>query len=145
MAFLAYSTDFNLVIWHNRMGHLGQQNIKRLPKLCTGINLGEKPPDAGTCLCEACVHYRFTKLPHTAPIRPGRYPMDLVSSDVMGPLQVPGYDGTRYISTFQCDQTKAAAVYLMESKGDITFALMGNKRMIKLAMSQQKRDRPRWN
>lgn len=46
--------------------------------------------------------------------------MDLIHSDVIGPLKVKGYDGSRYIATFQCDRTKAAAVYLMKTKGDLT-------------------------
>ena len=46
--------------------------------------------------------------------------MELIHSDVVGPIYVKGYEGSRYFVTFQCDKSKLAAVYVMKSKGEVT-------------------------
>jgi len=46
--------------------------------------------------------------------------MELIHSDVVGPIPVKGFDGSKYFVTFECDKTKLAAVYCMKSKGEVT-------------------------
>jgi hypothetical protein len=46
--------------------------------------------------------------------------MDLIYSDVVGPMPVLGYDGSRYLVTFTCDYSKLTAVYLIKAKGEVT-------------------------
>jgi hypothetical protein len=85
----------------------------------TGIDFTQRDRK-NLSLCETCVLNKMTNKPHDHPIEPGQYPMDLIHSDVVGPIAVCGFDGSRYFATFQCDKTKFAAVYLMKSKGELT-------------------------
>lgn len=54
--------------------------------------------------------------------------MDLIYSDVVGPIPIKGYDGSRYFVTFQCDFSKDAEVYLIKAKGDVADCFMHFKR-----------------
>jgi hypothetical protein len=62
----------------------------------------------------------MTNKPHDHPIEPAQYLIDPIHSDVVGPIPVRGFDGSRYFATSQCGKTKFAAVYLMKSKGELT-------------------------
>jgi Reverse transcriptase (RNA-dependent DNA polymerase) len=100
------------------MGHLGQQNIGKLPSMCEGIDFNQKHhPD--NCVCEPCLTTKGKRRPHNHPIEPGKHNLDLVYSDVVGPMPVKGYDGSRYLVTFTCDRSKLTKVYLIKTKGEV--------------------------
>jgi hypothetical protein len=114
----AYSIDKNIIRWHNRFGHLGTQNVKKLPSMCEGINFTEKH-HPNNCICEPCLTMKGKRRPHNHPIEPGKHKMDLIYLDVVGPMPVKGYDGSRYLVTFSCDHSKMARVYLIKTKGEV--------------------------
>jgi hypothetical protein len=86
------------------MGHLGERNVKLVEGMCTGINFAE-PYRKNLCLCDTCVTTKMTAQPHNHRIKPGRFAMDLIHTDVVGPINIPGFDGSRYFVTFMCDYT----------------------------------------
>jgi hypothetical protein len=73
------------------MGYLSSQNVARLLSICEGIDLTEKhhPLDY---VCEVCLTSKGYRLPYNHLIEPGRYKMDLIYSDVVGPMPVLGYN-----------------------------------------------------
>jgi hypothetical protein len=46
--------------------------------------------------------------------------MELILSDVVGPIPIKGYEGSRYFVTFMCQKTKLAEIYCIKSKGEVT-------------------------
>jgi hypothetical protein len=87
--------------------------------MCEGINLTEKyyPLDY---VYEVCLTSKGRRLPYNHPIKPGKHKIDLIYSDVVGPMPVLGYDGSRYLVTFTCDYSKLIVVYLIKAKGEVT-------------------------
>jgi hypothetical protein len=100
------------------MGHLGQQNIDKLPSMCEGIDFNKKH-HSDSCVCEPCILSKGKRKPHDHPIEPGKHNLELVYSDVVGPMPVKGYDGSRYLVTFTCDRSKLTKVYLIKTKGEV--------------------------
>jgi Reverse transcriptase (RNA-dependent DNA polymerase) len=100
------------------MGHLGQQNIEKLPLMCEGVDFNEKH-HPNSCVCEPCILSKGKRKPHDHPIEPGKHNLELIYSDILGPLPVKGYDGSRYILTFTCDRSKLTKVYLIKTKGEV--------------------------
>ena len=95
--------DETLRMWHARHGHLGIQNLKKLAKMCVGMNLSIPPPvDA----CEPCSVANMKVEPHRRHIAPGRWENDLIHSDLQGPFPT-SHDGFEYMITFLCDKTFA--------------------------------------
>lgn len=75
--------DHGMSLWHDRMGHLGEQNLQRLATMSTGM---ERRLDF--CLCEPCVYGRMKETPHKIPAKRGDYPMEYIHIDIAGPLPV---------------------------------------------------------
>lgn len=101
-------------MWHARLGHLGEQNIRRLATMSEGIDLSKPPPlDA----CIPCTIATLQSKPHKSTIEPGKHFLDLVHSDIIGPLQI-SYTGARYAITFLDDYHKASKVYFLKEKAD---------------------------
>ncbi len=53
------------------------------------MDLTKPPPDTETC--EACVLTRMRSHPHTGIIQRGKYPLELIHTDLMGPMEVTSY------------------------------------------------------
>lgn len=104
----AYSiSDPQLRLWHERMGHLSETSLRRLQQIATGMDDAQED---GRCMCETCVKGRMTERPHTGSIAPGCHPLDLIHTDVAGPISVTGHDQSRYWVTCLDDFTQWAEV-----------------------------------
>ena len=98
------------------MGHLGQQNISRLPVVTTRVDFKRKIKDEYTCEC--CVLGRQRAVPHDLPTEPGTKPGEFIFSDLSRPITPVGFDGSRYIATFNCDYTAYSYVFPIAQKSD---------------------------
>jgi hypothetical protein len=94
-----YTVEQNKALWHNRMGHLGAQNLERLLKMVHGVDFAENHKD-GLCVCETCLSTTGKRRLHNHKIEPGRHKLELIHSDVVGLIPVKGFDGSRYLVTF---------------------------------------------
>lgn len=90
-----------LQVWHERLAHLGGENLKLSCNMSTGIGSAT----SAICLCKPCVMGRMKEVPHTSSSKGGTYPMEFVHTDVAGRFPVPGFDGPRYWVTFPDDYT----------------------------------------
>lgn len=102
------------------MGHLGSQGLEKLAATTKEVNFAEQPRPPDACTCDACLTQKGKRRSHNHQIKPGEHPMELVYSDVVGPIPVKGYDGSRFFVTFMCDLTKEAWVYCIKAKGEVT-------------------------
>lgn len=81
--------------WHKRMGHLGEQNVKRLQQMSTGMT---KPTNITPCT--ECILGRMIEKPHITPSQRGEYLLEFIHTDIAGPFPVKGYNGCQYWVTF---------------------------------------------
>ncbi|KAI0994036.1 hypothetical protein K3495_g14147 [Podosphaera aphanis] len=102
-----------LNIWHRRLGHLGEQGIKDLIKISTGIH-----EIKDSHICESCVLGRMKEWPHKHRITPGSYPLELIHTAICGPFDEMGWNGTRYWVTFIDDYTRWAEAVPIRQKSD---------------------------
>src|ERR1035438_4308327 len=82
------------------MGHLSSKGLAKLPNLVEGIGEGETvsptPP-----MCKACINGRQARLPFIESSETNNYDiLELVHSDVCGPMHIPSSGGARYVFTF---------------------------------------------
>lgn len=111
----------SLEIWHKRLGHLSYKNVL---KLCRGMVDGINVKNNDTCntldICKTCNESNITRLPFNtkSKFKSKRF-LELVHSDVCGPITPCTYDNRRYILTFIDDYTHFAMVYLIESKSEV--------------------------
>ncbi len=103
-----------LAPWHDRLGHLGEENLHKLVQMVHGM----KPlPQSQTC--EPCVQGKLKERPHNKPFWRGEYPLEFLHLDIIGPINPPGVHGERYLTTITCDLTALTAAEPHVYKSDL--------------------------
>ncbi len=108
--------DINL--WHWRCAHHSHAMITKLKQgdLVIGLVVSSKSqPDP---ICEACLAGKMTSGPFPSSDSISEHPLELVHSDLHGPLPVATAEGYRYWMTFIDDCTKLQAVMYLRRKSD---------------------------
>lgn len=102
-------------LWHYRFGHLNYRSIRKLPALLTGMKLsGEKQG-----VCEPCALGKQTRLPFTTPSnRQTTQQLELVHTDLCGPLPCISLGGSLYFATFIDEFSNFVVVKMLKSKDE---------------------------
>ena len=75
--------------------------------------------DVGTLpVCESCLEGKMTTRPFSAKGERSKEPLQLVHSDVCGPLSVQDKGGYKYFVTFIDDYSRYDYVYIMHKKSE---------------------------
>ncbi len=109
----------NSDLWHQRLGHVHEQRLKNCIKkdLVKGICCS-KMDDLS--FCEACLAGKMHRKPFPVieEIR-SSHKLQLVHSDVCGPMQTESFGGAKYFVTFTDDYSRCCAVYFMKKKSEV--------------------------
>ena len=104
-------------LWHRRLGHLGYDNVARLTTMVDGmVPVPGAPPEG---VCGPCAIGKQSRPPFPSEGSRAQAPMDLVHIDVCGPLDPPGYDGSKFFVTFVDDYSGYSIVKPVRSKADV--------------------------
>src|SRR6266478_6204000 len=109
-------------LWHRRFCHIGQNRLKQLLSGSYVTNLEIKSPQPLSPLpdlCQHCIagkHHRFP-FPHTASNRRTK-PLELIHSDLHGPVSVQTPQKHQYWISFIDDCTRYRTIYLLHKKSD---------------------------
>ncbi|KAG9444922.1 hypothetical protein H6P81_016262 [Aristolochia fimbriata] len=87
------------ILWHHRLGHIGKERVLILVK-------EEIIPELSFDEFGICKRKRSEEL------------LDLIHSDICGPINVPSRHGHKYFITFIDDYSKYGYVYLLNKKSD---------------------------
>jgi hypothetical protein len=111
--------DKDIHVWHPRLGHLSLPAIKRLPNTVRGIQLHAMSPS--TCTCEACIMgtmFRKPFQPLSSEDKAKTRLLELIHSDVIGPMQTQTMRGYQYSIMFTDDHSRYTEVYFMKAKSE---------------------------
>lgn len=108
--------------WHEKLGHIGIETLKKLAKMDVVHGLTFSDTDIfETKDCESCRMAKITKLPFDNEVFKASKPLHLVHSDLAGPLTAL-IDGLKYYCTFIDDFTGFMKVYNLTDKSQAKFA-----------------------
>ncbi|KAK9165893.1 hypothetical protein Scep_001084 [Stephania cephalantha] len=104
-------------LWHLRYGHLNFESLKLLThkNLVKGLPVIQHPEQ----FCEGCIsgeQHRRTFASNTP--RRAKSLLQLVHSDVYGPMQTASLGGSKYFMTFIDDCSRMIWVYTLKNKSD---------------------------
>ena len=109
------STFPSSILWHATFGHLNYDNLRLLKKNCVA---GLPTVLRKLKQCDACILGKHSKQSfHDSHSRAHRK-LELIHSDLCGPMHVPSANGNKYIMTFIDDYTRMFWVYLLKNKSD---------------------------
>lgn len=102
-------------VWHQRLGHTTK--LKELKNLVNGVNF---PAEKEVLFCEACVEGKLSRKPHKQVVEiSSKCKLELVHSDVCGPMQTESIGGSKYFVTFIDDYSRCCKVYFMKQKSEV--------------------------
>lgn len=104
--------------WHRRMGHRDPVAIKSLvnKNLATGIKIS----DCGQMTtCENCMEGKMARLPFPISTTRSKKVLDLIHTDLCGPMQTATPSGKKYILTLIDDFSRFCIVALLKNKSEV--------------------------
>ena len=107
-------------LWHRRFAHFHHAGVQSMAQesLVHGMKLDSKSaPDA---ICEPCLAGKLNAAPFPLSTHCASQPLELVHSDVHGPLPVRTPSGMRYWVTFIDDNTRNCCTIPMNDYKDET-------------------------
>jgi hypothetical protein len=104
--------------WHERFGHLNEKDLKNIirKQKVDGIDI---KADEALPVCETCVKGKQTRKPFTRSVSQSTELLELVHTDVCGPMRVNSLAGSRYFVTFIDDKSRWCEVYFMKKKSEV--------------------------
>ena len=107
----------SLQLWHERMGHVHHAGLQQMARKRIVKGLEIRPSGGDSPACEGCV---MGKMPRTAIPKESASRaegiLDLVHTDIAGPLPVMSKGGARYFVTFIDDMSRWTTAYPIRTK-----------------------------
>lgn len=107
-------------LWHFRLSHLNVFDMKKLVNSQMVVGMGNVHVNTDEKFCESCVMGKQVRLPYTTNknIRSNRV-LELIHTDVCGPISESAYDGSRYFVTFSDDFSRASMICCIRRKSEV--------------------------
>src|SRR3989337_1318940 len=106
--------DSATYLWLCHLGHIG---VKRMKKLHAD-GLLESLDYESFDTCEPCLMDKMTKTPFSGTMERANDLLEIIHTDVCGPMSVEAHDGYRYFLTFTDDLSRYGYIYLMKHKSE---------------------------
>lgn len=122
-------------IWHARLGHLPMKAMNNLNKCVEGFQMQDLSAvdDDQDEICEGCV----TGKSSVKPFPKSSYGemkttslLQVVHSDVMGPMETKSQGGARFVVTFLDDYSRYVVAYYVTHKSDVVDKFIEYKSMM---------------
>lgn len=109
-------------LWHRRYGHLNAKSLDQVFRsgMVIGVNCPLDENGKNVVMCEPCVLGKQTRKPF--PVRESKRSsrvIEVIHSNVCGPVTPVGLNGVKYFVTFIDDWSHFTMVYLIESKAEV--------------------------
>ncbi|UYV73167.1 K02A2.6-like, partial [Cordylochernes scorpioides] len=108
-----------LMLWHDRLGHRNIESIKKIQNenLARGLSLNNCSHNTD---CVQCIQGKLTETPFPKKTEyRATETLQLVHSDVCGPLPTNSLSGKRYFITFTDDYSRYTKIYLLKGKDEV--------------------------
>lgn len=108
------------VKWHKMMAHLSYKNLKLLSTMSVGMpEKVKKQCDNVRHVCEVCQEAKLTRSSFNSQRTRAERPLQIVHTDVCGPISPVTHDGKAYFMTCIDDYTHFCHTYLMKNKWEV--------------------------
>ena len=109
-----FNNDNATYLWYCCLGHIGVKCMKKLHADGLLDSLDYESLDA----CEPCLMGKMTKTPFSGTMERAADLLEIIHTDVCGPISVEARGGYRYFLTFIVDLSRYRYIYLMKHKSE---------------------------
>ncbi|GJX69180.1 hypothetical protein Tco_0304907 [Tanacetum coccineum] len=99
-------------LWHCRLAHINKKRIKQLQQ----DGLLKSTDDESFDKCESCLSGKITKKPFSHSNERAKDLLEIIHTDVCGPLRHVSRQGASYFITYMDDYSRYGYVYLLKHK-----------------------------
>ena len=103
-------------LWHKRFGHLNSDYMKVMHNKSLVKGMEKVNFDSSNCL--TCAKSKICEVPYVKKSNRSTKLLELIHSDVCGPMPVESIGGRRYFVTFIDDYSRYCKIYVMQSKNE---------------------------
>lgn len=124
-------TNENFLVWHRRYGHLNAASLSSLHKnnMVLGLNLKGKEDVVD---CKTCFRGKMTVLPFPNTTVRSKEKLELIHSDICGPMKNKSLGHYSYFVLFIDDFSRKMFVYFLKNKSDVFEAFKEFKMKVEL-------------
>lgn len=108
---------YDIHTWHKILGHCNFEDVSKLENVTEGMKITGKI-DKSTLNCEICTQGKFVQSRNREPDEKAKAALELVHTDLAGPIEPEAKDGFRYTLAFTDDYSGAVFVYFLKAKSD---------------------------
>lgn len=124
----------NTLLWHLRMSHLNVSDVNKLPNAAEGVTIETK---SDNIRCTHCAEGKQTRLPFNKVGSRATQPLELIHSDLCGPMEHLSVSGMKYFITFVDDYTRMFHVYFLKDKLNISEVFKDFKARVELQLERK--------
>ncbi|KAH9291902.1 hypothetical protein KI387_042909 [Taxus chinensis] len=111
------SAAMKTMLWHQRMGHIGEKGLRTLKVKGMVEGISECPLDFD--FCEHCVFGKQTRVKFPMNATRSEGILHLIHSDVFGPVKVPSLGKSMFYVSFIDDFSRNTWVYFIQNKSEV--------------------------
>lgn len=108
---------FDIKTWHEILGHCNYKDVLKLQNVTEGMTIKDNL-DTSNLSCEVCTKGKFAQSRSREPDTKAKVALELVHTDLSGPIDPVAKDRFRYTLAFTDDCSGAVFVYFLKSKSD---------------------------
>ena len=101
------NNDSATYLWHCRLGHIGVKRMKKIHADGLLESLDYESIDA----CEPCLMGKMTKTPFSGTMERATDLLEIIHTDVCGPMSVEARGGYRYVLTLTDDLSRYTNIF----------------------------------
>lgn len=103
------------------MAHCNYEDMLKLQDVTEGMHIkgAKRRPDKE---CDICIQGKFTQTRNRAPTDKTKTPLELVNTDLAGPVNNDSIYGFKYLQSFTDVYTGAVFVYFLKAESDVVQA-----------------------
>ena len=112
------TSKVDLDLWHCRLGHNKKRDVQKLSKSFQGLKLHNS--SFSESFCDICAANKLNRKPPSSKMALRRFSkLELVYSDVSGPMKTTSLGGRRYVVSFIDSYDRFARAYFMKHKSEV--------------------------
>lgn len=112
-------SDGNAQLWHRRLGHISVSKMQFL-KNASNFKLN----------CVVCAEGKHSRAPFPSVGTRAKHLLELIHSDVCGPMSVNSLGGARFYVTFIDDYSRFTKVYIIKNKNQVFDCFLEYKNLV---------------
>ena len=107
-----------LKLWHQRLGHVNETTLRQMINqgLVKGVTINK---DGKLGFCQACVEGKKVRDKFPVGEIKTKEKLEMIHSDVRGPMQTTSFGGSVYLVTFIDDYSRFVKVYCIRTKDQV--------------------------